>query len=53
MKRTILKMYLAYCLVAAIMSVILAVMVWDLVIVDHDDIVVPGVIMPARQPLTT
>jgi len=53
MKCTILKMYLAYCLVAAIMSVILAVIIWDLVIVDNNDIVVPGVIMPARQPLTT
>ena len=53
MKCTILKMYLAYCLVAAIMSVMLAVMIWDVIIADHDDIVVPGVIMPARQPLTT
>jgi len=48
-----IKLYLIYCLVAAILSVLIAVVVWDFIFAYDGYIVVPGYIVPAEPPVTT
>ena len=48
-----LKWYIRYCIFAAVMSVVIAVVVWDVIIADEEWILIPGYIAPAEQPVTT
>jgi hypothetical protein len=48
-----LKWYIRYCVVAAIASIVIAVLVHDFIIADEYYIIIPGHVAPAPQPVTT
>jgi len=48
-----LKWYIRYCIVAAIASIFIAVLVHDIILADEYYIIIPGHVVPAPQPLTT
>ncbi len=48
-----LRWYIRYCIVAAIVSVVIAVLVHDLILADEYSIIIPGHVVPVQQPVTT
>ena len=48
-----LKWYIKYCIVAAIASIFIAVLVHDFILADEYYIIIPGHLVPVQQPVTT
>ena len=48
-----LKWYIKYCLVAAVISVFIAVLVHDLILAEEYYLIIPGHVIPAPEPVTT
>ena len=48
-----LKWYIRYCVFAAIVSIVIAVLVHDFIIADEYYIIIPGHVAPVQQTITT
>jgi len=48
-----LKWYIRYCIVAAIASIVIAILVHDLILADEYYIIIPGHVVPIQQTVTT
>jgi len=48
-----LKWYIKYCIVAAVISVLIAVLVHDIILAREYYIIIPGHVVPVQQPVTT
>lgn len=48
-----LKWYIRYCVFAAIVSVVIAVLVHDFILSEEYYIIIPGHVIPAPEPVTT
>jgi hypothetical protein len=48
-----LKWYIRYCIVAAIASIFIAVLVHDIILADEYYIIIPGYVVPVQQSITT
>jgi hypothetical protein len=48
-----LKWYIRYCIVAAIASIVIAILVYDLILADEYYIIIPGHVVPVQQTITT
>jgi hypothetical protein len=48
-----LKWYIKYCIIAAVVSVFIAVLVHDLILAEEYYIIIPGHVVPVQQTVTT